>query len=197
MVVGTGVLIVMKQSYRTDVIYGLIYPCSLPIAMMYSGIAPYFMLKFSHWTSERRDPSKIREIPILATLVAMIVVMISPHNWFGMYRPGVNVLDIRIYTNGLLLLVNLLAVIQIIAFLFRKISREPEPIRRARIRTVLAGFIAMLGFFICYTADAMTHQPYTVWMFVAYPFAWAAIILFYLGTVAPEWYISWLKKRYK
>ena len=79
-----------------------------------------------------------------------------------------------------------MAVIQIIVFLFRKISREPEPIRRARIMTGLAGFIAMLGFFICYTTDAMTHQPYTFWMYVAYPFAWAAIILLYLGTVTPE-----------
>lgn len=105
-------------------------------------------------------------------------------------------LDIRIYTNGLLLLVNLLAVNQIIAFLFRRISRELEPIRRARLKTVMVGFIAMLGFFMFYTADAITHKPYTVWMFVAYPFAWTAITLFYLGTVALEWYVSWLRKKY-
>lgn len=196
MVIGTSAVLLFKTSFNKDVWYGAIYPCSLPVAMMFTGIAPYFMLKFSHWVSERREPGKIKEIPVLTLLVLLLVLMISPYNWFGVYRPGLEVLDIRMYSNGLLLLVNLVAIFQILIFLYRRIRRESHPIRIARLKTVMYGFIALLGFFACYTLDALTHQPYTIWMFVAYPFAWIAIILIYLGTVTPEWYLSWLQKKY-
>jgi len=195
MVIGTTVFLILKVSF-VKTWYGLIYPCSLPIAMMFSGIAPFFMLKFSYWVSEHKEPSKIREIPLLLLLVLLLVLMISPYNWFGVYRPGPETLDIRIFSNGLLLLVNLVAIFQIIIFLYRRSKRETDLIRSARLKTVMFGFISLLGFFTCYTIDAVTHQPFTIWIFIAYPFAWITLVLIYLGTVTPEWYLSWLRKKY-
>lgn len=194
MSIGTGMLIYLKSSYVLGVWYGIVYPISLPVAMMYAGIAPYFMLKFSHRVAKGEDPSKIREIGVLVPMGLLFLFMTSHYNWFGVYAPSPETFDIRFISNTLLLLTNLIAVIQIIVFLKIRASQIVDQVKKLRLKTLMWGFIMMLGFFIAYALDAITKRPLTIWMFIAYPFALIGIILMYLGTLSPEWYLRLLQR---
>jgi len=221
MTVGLTFFILIGRSFDPTVWYGLIYPYCLPVAMMFSGIAPYFMLKFSYWMAEQKDPGMVRDVSVLAPLALLLLIMVFPQNWFGVLDPrfslidmqlktyplgsldpffsfGVKVYpDLRPFSNGLLLLINLAAITQIIVFLHRKAISEPDPVRAARLRTVIFGFILILGFFACYTIDALIGGPFTIMMFIGFILMLLAIVLLYLGTAAPEWYVSRLQRRTK
>ncbi|MBS7247230.1 MAG: hypothetical protein QXN15_06665 [Candidatus Jordarchaeales archaeon] len=220
MTLGLGLFIATGISFSLTW-YGLIYPYCIPMAMMFAGISPYFMLKFSYWMAEQKDPGRVREASVLAPLSILLPVMVLPLNWFGGYPPVFSLLDmnlkiyllglgipypilnigvkiypdIRLFSNGLLLLVNLVAVTQIIAFLYRKAMEETDHVKAARLKTVLYGFLSIVGFFACYTLDAIIGGGFTILMFIGFALLLTAIILLYLGVVAPEWYASWLQKR--
>ncbi|MEM1659006.1 MAG: hypothetical protein QXK94_08245 [Candidatus Jordarchaeales archaeon] len=219
--IGLAFFIITGMSFNLTTWHGLVYPCCIPVAMMFSGIAPYFMLKFGHWMAEQKDPGIKREATVLTPLSILLVAMTLPTNWFGAYAPRFSLLDmqlkagvlgaldplpelsiqlhpdVRLLANGLLLFVNLVALIQIIVFLRRRIVSETEHLKAARLRTVLFGFLAMLGFFACYTLDALMGGGYTVPLFVGFVFGITALILLYIGVAAPKWYTSWIQKRAK
>nr|HDO80113.1 hypothetical protein [Candidatus Bathyarchaeota archaeon] len=218
MTTGLSFFVVFGVSFNPTTRYGFIYPCCLPVAMMFSGIAPYFMLKFSHLMSEQEEPSAKREASVLVPLAALLTLLASPQNWFGCYAPRLSLLDMQLkpyllgtldpffnlgvgiypdlrpLSNGLLLVVNFIAIVQILVFLRYRIRREAEPLKAARLKTVSYGFMMALGFFVCYTLDAVIGGPYSVLMFIGFGFILLALILMYLGTVTPKWYISRLQK---
>jgi len=189
MALGLGLFIILGSSYIAEVWYGLIYPSCLPVAMMFTCFAAYFMLKFGYFMSERREPDLKNEIPLLVLIICFLAVSVHPYNWYGMIVPT-GYPSWRLYTNSLLLIVNLIAIAQVAYFLLRKIRTETDPIRIARLKMVMLGFLALLGFFMCYAIDALAEQPYTVWMFLGYIFAILSPILLYVGTAAPKWFIS-------
>ena len=194
MTIGLGIFIILGESFRGDIWYGYIYLYSLPVAMMFTGIAPYFMLKFGYLMAERREPSPKSEAIIIVLIGILLAILAHPYNWYGTVAPRIYP-DWRIYSNSILLLVNLIVIIWLIVALLGRIREETDPIRASRLKMVMLGFLFLLGFFICYTLDALSREPFTIWMFLGFFFATFSPILLYIGVAAPKWYISIIQKR--
>lgn len=194
MALGTGMLLLLKRSFTTDVWYGLMFPLAIPISMIFSGFAPLSLLKFTHWVAKREKPERLRIYSILLPLAVLFGFMTLPYNWWGMTKPASQNLHTRIFSNGLLLTVNLVAVIQVLIFVSQELREETNDIKKVSLQTLLAGLIASLGFFLFYTLDGLNPIPYSVYMNFAFLSGGLASLLLFLGTVMPEWYVSWIRK---
>ncbi|MBS7247227.1 MAG: hypothetical protein QXN15_06680 [Candidatus Jordarchaeales archaeon] len=218
--IGLGSFIATGMSFNPAVWYVPSFAHCAPMAVMFAGIAPYFMLKFSYWMAEQKDPGRVREASVLAPLSILLLVTVSPMNWFGMHAPRFSLLDMQlkayllgildpcpslslevypdigIFSDGLLLLINLVAITQVIIFLRGKASSEKDPVRATRIKTVVLGIIMLLVFFLFNVFDTLAGGL-TVLLLIGFVFMITAVVLLYLGVVTPEWYASWLQKRAK
>ncbi|MEM1797771.1 MAG: hypothetical protein QXX87_00965 [Candidatus Jordarchaeales archaeon] len=216
--IGLAFFIITGMSFNLTTWHGLVYPCCIPVAMMFSGIAPYFMLKFGHWMAEQKDPGIKREATVLTPLSILLLVTVSPMNWFGAYAPRFSLLDMQLkagvlgaldplpelsiqlhpdiglISDGLLLLVNLVAIIQVIVFLRGKASDEKDRIKAARLKTIALGFVMLLVFFLFNVLDTLLGGL-TVLLLAGFVFMVTAVVLLYLGAVAPGRYTSWLQRR--
>ncbi len=159
--------------------YGLSFPLAIPLSILFSGFAPFFLLKFNYWVVNREKPEIIRNLSVLLPLAVLIGFMILQ--------------GITIVSRGLLLAVNLIAVIQVMIFVSTALREELNVMKKVSLQTLLAGLIASLGFFFFYTLDALNPVPYSVIMNFAFLSGFLASVLLFLGTVMPEWYVSWIR----
>ncbi|MEM1659008.1 MAG: hypothetical protein QXK94_08255 [Candidatus Jordarchaeales archaeon] len=216
--IGLGSFIATGMSFNPFSWHSPAFSHWAPLAVAFAGIAPYFMLKFGHWMAEQKDPGIKREATVLTPLSILLLVTVSPMNWFGAYAPRFSLLDMQLkagvlgaldplpelsiqlhpdiglISDGLLLLVNLVAIIQVIVFLRGKASDEKDRIKAARLKTIALGFVMLLVFFLFNVLDTLLGGL-TVLLLAGFVFMVTAVVLLYLGAVAPGRYTSWLQRR--
>lgn len=161
-----------------NLVFQLTYPLSIPISILFSGFAPFFLLKFNYWVVKLKKPETIRKLSVLLPLATLLGVMILQR--------------ISVISRGMLLAVNLIAVIQVMIFVSKELLEQPNALKKGSLQTLLGGLIFSLGFFLFYTLDALNPYPYSIYMVFAFISGTLASILLYLGTVMPEWYVSWI-----
>lgn len=194
MTIGFIFIIKFHQSFTQSVWYGLVYPVTLPLAFMYSSFAPFFLFKFSYWVAYQEEPSMRRKLSVLLPLAALLLMMTSPYNWFGCYRPVSTFPDYRVVTDFLLLLVNLTAIIQSIFFVSVQIRREKNITKRARFKTILVGLLSILSFFI-FNLGGSLYKPYSFFAYLKFITASVGLVVLFFGVAAPYWYLLEVKER--
>jgi len=187
--------LVFQKSYVTNNIFGLVYPVLLPITYAFSAVAAYYTFKFSYWFAFREEPAFSRKLTILLPLFLLLIVMVSPYNWYGAYTLDKSIPNIRPITNVILFVILLLAIVQSLIFIKARLSVETDPINRARIKTIMLGFALVLAIYIFNVIYEIFMTKMLIIFILSYFITGLSIILVYLGLISPRFYMRYLERR--
>lgn len=183
-----------KNSLATIKIAGItFYPYPIALftnSIIMTGIAVYLYL---FYLSQTRELEKTNTYALITLFIILISLHLPPNNNYGLGTQKI-LPDIRPISDGLTALFIIITLILYIKKLLEKLRQTTENTIKGRIKALVLGNALLLLTVILETLDILSGTPYSIWLTLSAITLILAVILYYIGTLMPNWATKYLTK---
>ncbi len=160
-----------------------IYPSALFSLTLFMGIAGVFVFLFG--VNEYGDLG-LNHYKISILYLALLYIMtVNPYNNYGLEKIRLEY-DIRSFTNLLIFVYVIGAIVYITSKLLKKLRRTEGRFSRFRYRLTIYGYLSIILSIFFGFLDSITGEVFTAWMILANLSVLASALLLYTGLLPPK-----------
>ena len=198
MAAGALILIIGLMEAVITGYYMEIYRLSLPLAYTCIILWNIFLFLFISGMTEK---GKKALLPLILIGIVIIIALFLPTNWWGYpSEEYVGKLNTRLYVTGGLVIYSTLLYISIFLICQKAKKRTEDKKALVGFSLIAYSMICMLLWFVFIIMDTImivftNHPGYTIYIYIAWIFAFVFMAFTYIALVMPEWFVKWIEKK--